>query len=197
MTETIMAVKSSVVDNIEDGFHRMHSHSIRQVISPKNIYFGPKEQLEHDESFRQLVVYILIVNKSEVVCYRRTRQGGENRLHNQLSLGIGGHVNMTDVRTDANTIDVCYTLYNAYLRERNEELAGYFEWAKIIGLLKCSETAVNRVHLGIVYLVHTDNLPLVIDIAISDLKMVPFTEVAQLENLENWSQLLVPYIQSL
>ena len=50
--------------------------------------------MEDDPSFKQLISYCLLENeKSEILIYERLSGGGEERLHGQSSIGVGGHMN--------------------------------------------------------------------------------------------------------
>ena len=50
--------------------------------------------MEEDPEFKQLISYCLLENQSgEILVYERLSGGGEERLHGQSSIGVGGHMN--------------------------------------------------------------------------------------------------------
>jgi predicted NUDIX family phosphoesterase len=62
--------------------------------------FMDREAAERDESFKQVIPYCVLTrgfrDEPMYLWYKRTRKGGESRLHDKYSLGIGGHVNPVD-----------------------------------------------------------------------------------------------------
>jgi predicted NUDIX family phosphoesterase len=72
---------------------------------------------------------------------RRTRAGGDPRLHDRYSIGVGGHVNPGDGG-----------VAGALAREWREECeAGFVPEFRLIGLLNDDTDPVGAVHLGFVY----------------------------------------------
>jgi predicted NUDIX family phosphoesterase len=72
---------------------------------------------------------------------RRTRAGGDARLHDRWSIGVGGHLNPGDG-----------DLAGGLRREWAEEIdAGFVPDFELVGLLNDDETDVGSVHLGAVY----------------------------------------------
>jgi predicted NUDIX family phosphoesterase len=111
-------------------------------------FFTPRAGAEGDPSLKQIIPYGMVRSAASIFLMRRTRKGGEERLHDKLSLGVGGHVNPEDLRGG----DTAGAIDNAFERELNEELeigCGYRK--HIAGLLNDDATPVGAVHLGVVY----------------------------------------------
>ena len=74
---------------------------------------------ETDDSYLQLIPYVVIVNKDtqKVFIYKRGKSGNEDRLHDLYSIGVGGHV-------EENGPDINEILVNCAVREIEEEI-GY------------------------------------------------------------------------
>jgi len=107
--------------------------------------FAPRPAVEEDPSRKQIIPYAVVARDGEVFCFRRSRGGGERRLHGLRSIGVGGHVNPCDGG------DV---VANALRRELGEELWLPPRWeARIVGLMNDDATAVGSVHLGVVVVV--------------------------------------------
>ena len=52
---------------------------------------------EEDESFRQIIPYVVLRSPGRIFSYARTARAGERRLHGLRSVGVGGHVNPEDL----------------------------------------------------------------------------------------------------
>ena len=80
---------------------------------------------------------------------RRTRAGGDARLHDRWSIGVGGHLNPGDG-----------DLLGGLRREWDEEVvAGFVPDFRLVGLLNDDTTAVGQVHLGAVYVADAAGRP--------------------------------------
>ena len=73
------------------------SYFFRQCI-PRT-YFVDRDEAELNESLLQVIPYIVIHHMDTFATYRRSAKGGENRLHDKFSIGLGGHVNIDDLAT--------------------------------------------------------------------------------------------------
>lgn len=127
--------------------------------------FRPRNVVESDPSFKQLIPYIIVERGGQLLNYYRGRGSGEQRLRGNHSIGIGGHINPCDLTEAAlgrmaDRPEILSDMYvRGLLRELNEELR--FEprqtvWdIRLLGLLNEDETPVGRVHLGAVHVLHT------------------------------------------
>jgi len=128
------------------------SDDIEKMLNRNKLFWIDKIEAETDETYKQVIPYILIQNPiQQFFCYQR--RGNEKRLHGLWSLGIGGHVNEQD-KEDIN-LD---TFLSGAIREVFEETAIVIEKSdlKVKGVIYESESNVGRVHLGIVYLLNTN-----------------------------------------
>jgi predicted NUDIX family phosphoesterase len=113
---------------------------------------------------------------------RRTRAGGDARLHDRWSIGVGGHLNPGDG-----------DLPGGLRREWHEELvADFVPEFRLIGLLNDDTTDVGRVHLGAVYVADAGGRP--VEIRETDKltgRFASSTDVAAVaDDLETWSRLV-------
>src|SRR3954454_9273568 len=58
--------------------------------------FRPRPDAEQDPSWKQVIPYVVLRDGDAIFLMRRTRAGGDERLHDRYSIGIGGHVNPQD-----------------------------------------------------------------------------------------------------
>ncbi len=125
--------------------------------------FKPRDQVEHDPAFKQLIPYVVFTCEARalrgppttlVFQYTRTKLQGEVRLHGKHSIGVGGHVRPADVYTkDAKGLANQY--WGGLEREISEEVdlsaAKVAGQPFIIAFLYDDSDEVGRVHLGIVH----------------------------------------------
>lgn len=160
--------------------------------------FMNRAKAEKDPTYKQIIPYTLIRHDGKFLAYRRSSTGGEGRLHNKWSIGFGGHINPEDDASGSlqAAIGMCMA------REMTEEL----EWTeqealvcaeyKETGLLYDPSNDVGKVHFGVVMSVmlppdfNPDSVKIAED-AIAEIKWVTREEAAGLENLENWSRLVL------
>lgn len=99
---------------------------------------------EENESYKQPIPYCLIKRGNKVFSYKRLSGGGETRLHNQISLGVGGHLN------NVAGLDFYGVLEDGLQRELEEELFINKDKLQLntVGLINDDENEVGRVHIG-------------------------------------------------
>ena len=149
--------------------------------------FEPRAAMEADPSFKQIIPYLVLRDSERYFLMRRTRAGGDARLHDAWSIGVGGHVNPGD-----------RDLAGGLLREWAEELvADFVPEFRLVGLLNDDTTDVGRVHLGAVYLAEAAGRP--VAIRETDKLSGAFATPAQVaevaERLETWSRLAFEFVE--
>jgi len=143
--------------------------------------FAPRAEMEDDPTFKQVIPYLVLRDGESWFLMRRTRAGGDVRLHDRWSIGIGGHLNPGD-----------RDLAGGLSREWAEELVAEFVPPfRPVGLLNDDETAVGAVHLGVVYVADAAGRPVAIretDKLSGSFATTP--EVAAVrDRMESWSDL--------
>lgn len=136
---------------------------------------------EGDRSHKQVIPYLVLRDGARWFLMRRTRAGGDPRLHDLGSIGVGGHLNPGDG-------DVAGGLR----REWREEIeADFVPRFTPLGLLNDDTTPVGSVHVGFVYTADAAGRP--VAIRETDKLTGHFAttdEVAALRgSLETWSRL--------
>jgi len=169
---------------------------IMSVLQEAGLWLGPRPQLEEMPSFRQIIPYVVLTCADKWVRYTRAPAGGEQRLHGRVSIGLGGHVDLPDVCTVGNSIDLLKTLDDAAEREVQEELPGVVcssrRWA---GLLVDNESTVGMVHIGVVAIWELEFMPNgPTEDAISEAGLASWAELVEAgPRLETWSSLLLKH----
>jgi len=181
----------------ESGFHPLQSSQVFAAFHAAGLWLGPRDVLEHLPSFRQIIPYVVLRVGDRFVRYTRTPAGREGRLHGRMSLGLGGHIDLSDIVSVNDCVDLEKTLGDAARREVDEELGSVDcvskEW---IGVLVDNDTDVGQVHIGVVAIWDLSFLPLgVSEDAIGEVELC---SIEDLENsrdrLEGWSEMLLEYI---
>lgn len=165
-----------------------------------DVRFVPRAAAEQDPAFKQLIPYCVLYREAgdgrSVFGYKRTKAGGEGRLHDRYSVGVGGHVNPEDGAGDADLF-----AYNRGLaRELAEEvglvvkhLAPFLTPKAVI---YDPSNAVGRVHLGFVHFVRVPAADAVrpADPAVGGAAWYSRQALRQppvWDGLESWSRILV------
>tara|TARA_R110000851_G_scaffold20706_1_gene62433 strand:+ start:383 stop:889 length:507 start_codon:yes stop_codon:yes gene_type:complete len=141
-----------------------------------------RDLAEKDKNYRQVIPYCAVRREDgKILSYRR--KGNEERLHGLLSIGVGGHIDYPEGFTEA--MD----------RELYEE-AGVMNCGKnYLGVIELDETEVDRVHLGIAFVVDTDEADPKEELR--DPKWISIEEAAELEDeMEPWSKKLLWLIRN-
>jgi predicted NUDIX family phosphoesterase len=103
--------------------------------------FRPRPDAENDPSWKQIIPYVVLRDGDRIFLMRRTRAGGDERLHDRYSIGIGGHINPEDTDVEG-----------GLQREWSEEIdADFTPTFAPIGVLNDDDNSVGAVHLGLVY----------------------------------------------
>jgi predicted NUDIX family phosphoesterase len=104
-------------------------------------FFMRRGDAEDDPGHKQVIPYLVLRDGERWFLMRRTKAGGDARLHDLWSIGVGGHLNPGDG-----------DIAGGLRREWHEELVADFEPEYVpVGLLNDDTTPVGAVHLGIVF----------------------------------------------
>ncbi|MHC5537593.1 hypothetical protein ACYOEI_05105 [Singulisphaera rosea] len=157
--------------------------------------FRPRtEQLERDSTWKQLIPYGVLTSGGRVFAYRRSKMGGEARLHAKASIGIGGHVNQVDSEYP-DLFQNRMTLHSGMVREIAEEMALSSSCElRLIGLIHDDTDEVGSVHLGVIYEVRVaSEEPAGMGPEIAPIGWVDPRDLVDAKgmNWESWSGLLV------
>jgi predicted NUDIX family phosphoesterase len=110
--------------------------------------FRRRADVEEDPSLKQIIPYLVVRSGRRFMLYRRTQVGQEPRLRGLYSIGVGGHISKNDVE------DALDVVAAGLRRELEEELKLDGGWsARLVGVLNEEDTAVSRVHFGLVHMV--------------------------------------------
>lgn len=168
----------------DDGWRGVRTDAMDAIIATiaERGKFEPRPAMEIDPTFKQVIPYLVLRDGELWFLMRRTQAGGDARLHDLHSIGIGGHLNPGD-----------RDVLGGLAREWQEEIQADFEPEyRLVGLLNDDDTDVGRVHLGVVFVADVGGRTVSIRetnklsgsfVATEDVRRV-------IDRMETWSQLV-------
>ena len=204
--ELILCFEKSLLDNVNK--ENMTSYKLQAILRTSGVLqYRRRGDVETDTSLLQPIPYCIVFCRSSerILSYKRSKKGGETRLHDMYSIGFGGHVNIDDVKSclkeldDAALITAEYPIIFGAWRELKEELSltpentvalRLFDW-----YIYDDTSEVSSVHIGLPYLCVVDNesdIKLAEDTAI-ELKWLDIENPKDVDinttHFESWSEI--------
>ncbi|MDR1923609.1 MAG: phosphoesterase [Planctomycetaceae bacterium] len=184
-----------------NGFSREVARYRDELLSPDNVSFRPRSEVETDLGFKQLIPYMIFSyidsdGQIQLFQYVRGKGMGEQRLHSKRSVGVGGHISSEDlgVACGSGVVGSVDFYREGMLRELREEVVvGASFRESCVGLINDDRTEVGSVHLGIVHLFELD-APLVQsnEKDLIESGFVPVKEMLKdLSQFESWSSICI------
>ena len=154
MEEHVLVIPTQVFHSLGyfQGFCTNVNHYRDIFLDTKNIQFRPRNEVETDPHFKQLIPYMIFCHTDSsgnihIFQYVRGKGMGESRLHQKRSIGVGGHITTEDQNQHSGD-----TYREGMLRELHEEVILHTTFTEqCVGLINDDSTEVGRVHLGIVH----------------------------------------------
>jgi len=149
--------------------------------------FRPRGAMERDRSWKQVIPYLVLRDGPRYFLMRRTKAGGDARLHDLWTIGVGGHLNPGD-----------RDLAGGLRREWREEVRATFEPEfELIGLINDDTTDVGSVHVGAVYVADARGR----DVTILETEKLsgsfadPAAVAEVVDRMESWSALAFRHLE--
>lgn len=181
--ELVLVVpRESIID--DDGWLGVRRSGVAEALATvaREGRFVRRGDAEEDPAHKQVIPYLVLRDGERWFLMRRTRAGGDARLHDRWSIGVGGHLNPGDG-----------DVLGGLRREWDEEVvADFVPSFTPVGLLNDDTTAVGAVHVGIVYLADAGGRP--VEIRETDKLTGAFAPTdavrAVRDAMETWSRLV-------
>lgn len=193
--QIIVVPRATLFDNEKNAFNGFLSKNdekgsnIFNALSQYDV--KRRGDMEEDPEFKQLISYCLLENQSgEILVYERLSGGGEERLHGQSSIGVGGHMN--DV-VGADSINEVLRV-NAQ-RELEEEVGLSAEDSQnmeYLGFINDDNNEVGKVHMGVVFKITVSSKD--VESKETDTLRIKWIEKGKIESyddFETWSALIL------
>lgn len=154
MHEDILVVEEKFIKDLlghKPGLIKINQSAVLKRIREHGL-FKERNSVEHDPTYKQIIPYITMYNdRNEILTLKRLETQSEKRLHNKLSLGVGGHVNAQDSKNPLQAFE------KGMKREIAEEVnVTTKDELEFLGLIYDQTTDVGQVHLGLAYKVKVD-----------------------------------------
>ncbi|MFT5286410.1 MAG: putative NUDIX family phosphoesterase [Planctomycetota bacterium] len=122
-------------------------------------FFVERAYAERNPAWKQVIPYTIVTRGDEVLLLRRLIGGGDARLHDKLSIGVGGHINPEDLDATADETSKHPDQKDSQnrpdpvaagtKREIEEELEIHGTYAlRTVGILNDETNPVGAVHVG-------------------------------------------------
>ena len=162
-------------------------------------FFVERDHAERSPELKQIIPYNVVRVGDEILLLKRLKKGGESRLHEKLSIGVGGHINPEDLASEGDSRD---PIRDGARREIEEEIEvrGSYE-LRTIGFLNDDSNPVGAVHIGVVQVVDVRG-----DVQIREKDVLEGTLVSSEElrerlvrgdDFETWSAILIERLDEL
>ncbi|MFK4706164.1 putative NUDIX family phosphoesterase [Roseateles asaccharophilus] len=155
------------------------------------------ECCENDPAWKQLLPYVVAIDEQgDIYCYTRGKAGAEGRLHGNISIGLGGHVDEAPVNEPL--IELLEREANRELEEEAKLPAAALKFRALI----CDPTNdVGMVHIGILAIRHVsaaEKAGMLAETGVVEKGgFVSLSYLRAQENfgrLENWSKVAVDFV---
>lgn len=207
--EKVLAIPRALIEStvgVVDGLV-LYPDPYLKMIRHKSTRFLLREPAETDPNNKQIIPYILIKRGDSLFVHYRNKKGGESRLADKASIGIGGHINPVD--------DVIFTHqrnYSAFLNGTKREIEEEIKISNVtskppvhfVGIMNDDSTPVGSVHLGFIGVMI---LPVKakVETLCESLTGGKFVRIKDLREpthpdfpkLENWSKIIICNIEQL
>ena len=166
-------------------FTTENMETIRRFIL-ENHFFMAREKAEYDDTVKQIIPYVVIRQGGKYFLLRRLKKQTEARLHDKLSLGVGGHINPTEEEAED-------PLEAGLLRELDEEVAvETVSSLTAVGFLNENNGGVSDYHAALVCLLEAEGEVTVRETEKMSGSWATVQELQEaLPYLETWSQIVV------
>ncbi|QDU79523.1 Indole-3-glycerol phosphate synthase [Polystyrenella longa] len=167
------------------GFSDDMDRYLKTLLDPMHTSYLPRNEMEEDPSYKQLIPYCIFRHEGKIFYYRRGGTSGESRLKKKRSIGIGGHISSIDSHAES--------VYREGMRREIEEevdlASAYTE--ECVGMINDDETEVGRVHLGVVHVFELESAKVhPREESIQETGFATPDELRQeLDDFETWSQI--------
>ncbi len=156
----------------------------REELNRIQYTFLPRNQVEHNTNYKQVIPYALIFNsEGKILSYQRC--GTEKRLKGICSVGLGGHVN--DLDKECSLSD---TIENGLCRELQEEIGLNTtpDKLELLDFINEDRSEIGLCHIGLTYKIVVNTEELSFDKEVGTPEWLNCEEL-KLTNYELWSTL--------
>ena len=199
LEEKVMVVSRSDMFSL-GGWHGLKTDDVRKYINliSKKHKFILRSEAEDDPRWQQIIPYLIFENSGKYFVMQRRGDHSDRRLANKFSIGIGGHINLKDIKGSKGDKGVKgVNIMDWASREFEEEVdyAGKYK-AEFLGLINDDTNDVGLVHVGLIIRILGDSN----NISIRDEhklgKLESLSNVGlHYRHMETWSQIVYDFLK--
>lgn len=203
-TEKLLCFKRELLLSYSEKGERVFWDPFLWVRVMNSLVFMSRLEAEQNYQYKQLVAYTIVKSSDLILTYKRTEKGGENRLWNKYSIGIGGHINIDDKSQSTLSMfrkekDMTFFTQTVW-RELNEEIIinSHAHEPHLKCFINDDSDDVGKVHFGMVWILEIDEPK--VQRGQKGLAKLEFCSMDSLKEnkscFENWSKFLIDYLSS-
>lgn len=192
--ERVLCFPRSLFERIGSfqGFKPDDGSIVKEVLTGGQVRFVARLDAEENPSLKQFIPYVVMRYGNKLLYYVRGKQSGELRLQGLGSVGIGGHISVTDHGLFSENMEDVF--WEGLRREVAEEIEVQTEYRpRVLGLINDDSNPVGAVHLGV--LVEWELVEPRIrkkEQAITTLEFLSIEQLnARRDTMETWSQIVI------
>lgn len=189
--EHILVVPRTALFAHQPAWHGIKSVETDWLINQVKTHgiFMPRSHAEHDETYKQIISYLIFAYQDSIFVMERKKTASEQRLARKLSIGIGGHLRQEDTTQN--------DLLSWALREFHEEVFYQDSYSsQLLGIINDDSNSVGRVHLGIALLLTGSTPNIYIKDEHKSGQLINMHALADLNNFEAWSALILGFLRN-
>lgn len=176
-------------DGIWNGIKTDSLPKYINLISKKH-KFLPRAEVEHDPAWKQIIPYLVFEKDDRIFLTRRRANHSDLRLASLYSIGIGGHINIKDIKNGTQIM-----LWAKREFEEEIDYDGNYK-TEFLGLINHDANDVGLVHAGLVIKVIGDSDKIAIRDEHKTGKLMRLPEVAKYyKRMETWSQIVYHFLR--
>ncbi len=192
--ERVLCFPRTLLDSLGSfqGFRADDGTFVEAILTSGKASFIERAKAEDDSSVKQLIPYVVLMWEDKFLYYIRGKKSGESRLRALGSVGIGGHISVSDHGLfEQDTREAFFAGLTREVAEEVKVQSGYTQ--RLAGLINDDSNPVGKVHLGVLILWELAE-PEVSkrERAITSLEFLTIEELKKRrDKLETWSQIVI------
>jgi predicted NUDIX family phosphoesterase len=166
-----------------------------------NFEFMVRGPAEENTDYKQPITYAIVLNeKNDLFVYIRGGKdsaAGDVRLHEKLSIGVGGHLEREDEEVENPLRDCLARELDEEISLKEKNITEIFP----IGYINDDRNPVGEVHIWVSYIIKTKHFnPVMEDGELASGEFVSYEKLREMMeswnyNVETWTELLAPEIE--
>lgn len=173
--------------DVWNGIRAENSNEYLKMIKTKHKFMA-RGEVEQDPRYKQIIPYLIFEHDGKIFVMKRKGTHTDKRLANKVSVGVGGHINKKDVRSN--------DPFDWAKREFAEEIEyGGKIKTEFLGILNHDANDVGLVHVGLIFKVVGDSAEIKIRDEHKEGKLMSFPELGkQYKAMETWTQIVYDFL---